>query len=67
MGPRFPAVLEPDNLGEMGFIDLQQPRRMAHAIARGRRVECIQLDAQTLEDMIKNLEGGAGFETVRPL
>jgi CRP-like cAMP-binding protein len=60
------AVLEPGQLfGEMGFIDLKQHRRMAHAIARGRRVECIQLDAQTLEDMIKNPEGGAGFETVR--
>ena len=60
------ATLEPGQLfGEMGYIDKSQDRRMAHAIARGRRVECIALDSQTIEEMVQNQDGRSGFDSVR--
>ena len=60
------ATLEPGQLfGEMGYIDRSQDRRMAHAIARGRRVECIALDSQTIEEMVQNQDGRSGFDSVR--
>ena len=38
---------------------------MAHAIARGRRVECVALDSQTIEEMVQNQDGRSQFDGVR--
>ncbi len=60
------ALLEPGQLfGEMGFVEDKQNRRMAHAIARSRSVECIKLDVGTVEEMVMNKDGRAGFDAVR--
>lgn len=46
--------------GEMGFVDEGHANRMAHAVARGRSVELIQIDSATFNAMLNGDD--AAFE-----